>query len=174
MRRPVPVVIGSLLILGVMAAPITNIAFAQVDSRVLPASDPAAIGSAKIAERFSSFEGSPIEVVVPNGVGRESEVKSFLASVAQLDGIARIAEIETYGNDLRIQIIPGQSSRTTDAERLIKEIRSLDMPAETLIGGVAADFTDSQNGIARTLPIALGWIAFWVMILIFIFTGSII
>ena len=174
MRRPVPVVIGSLLILGVMATPIANIAFAQVDSRVLPASDPAAIGSAKIAERFSSFEGSPIEVVVPNGVGRESEVKSFLASVAQLDGIARIGEIETYGNDLRIQVIPGQSSRTTDAERLIREIRALDMPAETLIGGVAADFTDSQNGIARTLPIALGWIAFWVMILIFIFTGSII
>ena len=44
----------------------------------------------------------------------------------------------------------------------------------TLIGGVAADFTDSQAGIARTLPWALGWIAFWVLILIFIFTGSII
>ena len=60
-----------------MAAPITNIAFAQVDSRVLPASDPAAIGSAKITERFSGFEGSPIEVVIPNGVGRESQVSDF-------------------------------------------------------------------------------------------------
>jgi RND superfamily putative drug exporter len=174
MKRPVPVVIGSLLILGVMAAPITNIAFAQVDSRVLPASDPAAIGSAKITERFSGFEGSPIEVVVPNGVGRESEVETFLAKIAQVDGIARVGEIETYGSDLRIQVIPGQSSRTIDAERLINEIRALDKPNGTLVGGAAADFTDSQSGITRTLPIALGWIAFWVMILIFIFTGSII
>jgi RND superfamily putative drug exporter len=174
MKRPVPVVIGSLLLLGVMAAPITNIAFAQVDSRVLPASDPAAIASAKITERFSGFEGSPIEVVVPNGVGREGEVNTFLAKVAQVDGVARVAEIERYGSDLRIQVIPGQSSRTADAERLIKEIRALEKPDGTLIGGVAADFTDSQNGIARTLPIALGWIVFWVMILIFIFTGSII
>jgi RND superfamily putative drug exporter len=174
MKRPVPVVIGSLLLLGVMAAPITNIAFAQVDSRVLPASDPAAIGSAKITERYSGFEGSPIEVVIPNGVGRESQVSDFLTSVAKVDGIARVGEIETYGSDLRIQVIPGQSSRTMDAERLIKEIRALDKPDETLIGGAAADFTDSQSGISRTLPLALGWIAFWVMILIFIFTGSII
>ena len=174
MKRPVPVVIGSLLLLGVMAAPITNIAFAQVDSRVLPASDPAAIGSAKITERFSGFEGSPIEVVIPNGVGREGEVNTFLSKVAKVDGIARVGEIETYGSDLRIQVIPGQSSRTMDAERLIKEIRALDKPDGTLIGGAAADFTDSQSGISRTLPLALGWIAFWVMILIFIFTGSII
>jgi RND superfamily putative drug exporter len=174
MKRPVPVVIGSLLLLGVMAAPITNIAFAQVDSRVLPASDPAAIGSAKITERFSGFEGSPIEVVIPNGVGREGEVNTFLSKVAKVEGIARVGVIETYGSDLRIQVIPGQSSRTTDAERLIKEIRALDKPQGTLIGGAAADFTDSQSGISRTLPLALGWIALWVMILIFIFTGSII
>jgi RND superfamily putative drug exporter len=174
MKRPVPVVIGSLLLLGVMAAPITNIAFAQVDSRALPASDPAAIGSAKITERFSGFEGSPIEVVIPNGVGREGEVNTFLSKVANVEGIARVGVIETYGNDLRIQVIPGQSSRTMDAERLIKEIRALEKPDGTLIGGAAADFTDSQSGISRTLPLALGWIAFWVMILIFIFTGSII
>jgi RND superfamily putative drug exporter len=174
MKRPVPVVIGSLLLLGVMAAPITNIAFAQVDSRALPASDPAAIGSAKITERFSGFEGSPIEVVIPNGVGREGEVNTFLSKVANVEGIARVGVIETYGSDLRIQVIPGQSSRTMDAERLIKEIRALEKPQGTLIGGAAADFTDSQSGIAKTLPLALGWIAFWVMILIFIFTGSII
>ena len=48
------------------------------------------------------------------------------------------------------------------------------VPEGTLIGGAAADFTDSQDGIARTLPWALGWIALSVFILIFVFTGSII
>jgi RND superfamily putative drug exporter len=43
-----------------------------------------------------------------------------------------------------------------------------------LVGGVAADYTDSQDGIANTLPWALGWIALSVFVLIFIFTGSII
>ena len=174
MRRPVPVVIGSLLILGVMATPIANIAFAQVDSRVLPKSDPAAIGAAKILERFDGFEGSPIEVVIPNGVGRESEVSAYLAQVQKVDGIARIAPIETYGSDLRIQVIPSKGSRTLAAEKIIHDIRDIPKPDGTLIGGAAADFTDSQDGIAKTLPWALGWIALWVMILVFIFTGSII
>ena len=174
MRRPVPVVIGSLLVLGILAAPISNIAFSQVDSRVLPKSDPAAIGAATILDRFDGFEGSPIEVVIPNGVGRETEVDSYLAQVAKVDGVSRIAPTETYGTDLRIQIIPSKASRTLAAEKIIHDIRDIPRPEGTLIGGAAADFTDSQDGIASTLPLALGWIAFWVMILIFIFTGSII
>jgi putative drug exporter of the RND superfamily len=174
MRRPVPVVIGSLLVLGIFAAPVTNIAFAQVDSRVLPKSDRAAIGAAKILERFNGFEGSPIEVVIPNGVGRETQVNSYLAEVLKVGGIARVSPIETYGSDLRIQVIPSKASRSLAAEQIIHDIRAIPSPTGTLIGGAAADFTDSQDGIARTLPWALGWIAFWVMILIFIFTGSII
>jgi RND superfamily putative drug exporter len=174
MRRPVPVVIGSLIVLGLLAAPITNIAFAQVDSRVLPASDPAANGAAAIVDRFKGFEGSPIEVVVPNGLGKETEVNKYLTEISKVDGIARVAPIETYGNDLRIQVIPSKASRSVEAEQIIHEIRDIPRPTGTLIGGAAADFTDSQDGIAGTLPLALGWIAFWVMILIFIFTGSII
>ena len=174
MRRPVPVVIGSLLVLGILAAPISSIAFSQVDSRVLPKSDPAAISAAKIIERFDGFEGSPIEVVIPNGVGREEQISAYLSQISKVDGVARVAPTETYGNDLRIQVIPSKASRTLAAEKIIHDIRDIPRPEGTLIGGAAADFTDSQDGIARTLPLALGWIAFWVMILIFVFTGSII
>ena len=174
MARPIPVVIASLAILIVMALPIANIAFAQVDSRVLPESNRAAVSSAVLNDRFASFEGSPIEVILPDGAGREDSLKSFLASAKTVDGITRVSELEYVGKDIRVQIIPGTSSRSQDAERLIKELRALEKPDGLLIGGAAADFTDSQGGIARTLPWALGWIGITVFILIFIFTGSII
>ena len=174
MARPIPVVVASLSILIVMALPIANIAFAQVDSRVLPKSNPAAISSAVIEDRFASFEGSPIEVILPNGAGREDSLDSFLTEAKSVEGITRISALEYAGNDIRVQVIPGTSSRTLDAERLIKELRALDKPDGLLIGGAAADFTDSQGGIARTLPWALGWIGIAVFILIFVFTGSII
>jgi RND superfamily putative drug exporter len=174
MKRPVPVVIGSLLVLGILAAPITNIAFSQVDARVLPKSDPAAIASAVIEDRFTGLEGTPIEVVIPNGAGRESEINTFLTSVQGVDGISRIGQIEYFGDDVRVQVISSEASRTLESQRIINEIRDLSVPEGTLIGGVAADYTDSQNGIARALPWALGWIALSVFILIFIFTGSII
>ena len=174
MKRPVPVVIGSLLVLGVLAAPITNIAFAQVDARVLPKSDPAAVASAVIEERFTGLEGTPIEVVIPNGKGKEIEINNFLARVQGVYGISRVGQIEYFGNDVRVQVISSEQSRTLDAQRIIHEIRDFPVPEGTLIGGAAADFTDSQDGIARTLPWALGWIALTVFILIFVFTGSII
>ena len=174
MARPIPVVIASLAILIIMALPIANIAFAQVDSRVLPESNRAAISSAVLNDRFSSFEGSPIEVILPDGAGREDSLNSFLASAKTVEGITRISELEYAGKDIRVQVIPGTSSRSQDAERLIKELRALEKPDGLLIGGAAADFTDSQGGIARTLPWALGWIGVTVFILIFIFTGSII
>ena len=174
MARPIPVVIASLAILIVMALPIANIAFAQVDSRVLPESNRAAVSSAVLNDRFASFEGSPIEVILPEGAGREDSLNSFLASAKTVDGITRVSELEYVGKDIRVQIIPGTSSRSQDAERLIKDLRALEKPDGLLIGGAAADFTDSQGGIARMLPWALGWIGITVFILIFVFTGSII
>jgi len=134
----------------------------------------AAISSQVIEERFASFEGSPIEVILPDGAGRESSLNSFLTQAKSVEGITRVGELENSGKDIRVQVIPGTSSRSLDAERLIKELRALEKPEGLLIGGVAADFTDSQGGIARTLPWALGWIGFAVFILIFVFTGSII
>ena len=157
-----------------MAAPILNISFAQVDSRVLPASDRAALSSQVIETRFDGLVGSPIEVVVPNGVGREDEIKGFLNKVKSVDGIVRVGALETFGQDIRVQVISSIASRSVASERVIHEIRALDRPTGTLIGGSAADFTDSQDGIASKLPFALGWIALTVLILIFIFTGSII
>jgi len=174
MARPIPVVIASLATLIVMALPIANIAFAQVDSRVLPESNRAAISSAVLNDRFASFEGSPIEVILPDGAGREDSLNTFLAGAKSVDGITRVSELEYAGKDIRVQVIPGTSSRSQDAERLIKELRALERPDGLLIGGAAADFTDSQQGIARTLPWALGWVGITVFILIFVFTGSII
>ena len=174
MRRPIIVSVGSLALLAILAAPVTNIAFAQIDSRVLPPTHPSAIAGKVITDRFTSFEGSPIEVVFPDGVGKEAELQTYLNLVSRVEGIARIGAPEVYGSDIRVQVIPSISSRTPAAEELIRSIRALEKPEGILIGGTAADFTDSQDGIARTLPWALGWVALSVLILIFIFTGSII
>ena len=174
MQRPIPVVLACLVVLGILAAPVTNISFAQVDSRVLPASNPAAIASQVVDTRFDGLIGSPIEVVVPNGLGHEAEINTFLERVKKVDGIVRVGKIETYKQDIRVQVISSVPSRSTSSLQVIHDIRNLDKPAGTLIGGAAADFTDSKDGIARTLPLALGWIALTVLILIFVFTGSII
>ncbi len=174
MRRPVAVVTLSLILLTVLSAPIKDIVFTQVDSRVLPASNPAAAASQIISERFPGQEGNPIEIVVPNGAQITNQIDQFTSEVAKVDGIVRIGQLQTYGNDVRVTAIHEMGPRTPDAERLINEIRDLPSPEGTLIGGVAADYADTQNGIARTMPWALLWIVIGVLLLLFVFTGSII
>ena len=174
MRRPVAVVTLSLILLTVLSAPIKDIVFTQVDSRVLPASNPAAAASQIISERFPGQEGNPIEIVVPNGAQITNQIDQFTSEVAKVDGIVRIGQLQSYGNDVRVTAIHEMSPRTPDAERLINEIRDLQSPTGTLIGGVAADYADTQNGIARTMPWALLWIVIGVLLLLFVFTGSII
>ena len=174
MKRPSAVVVLSLLLLTIFAAPIKDIVFTQVDSRVLPASNPAAAASKLISERFPGQEGNPIEIVVPDGAQRLSEINSFTAEIAKVDGVVRIGQSQVFGNDVRVTAIHSMGPRTPDAERLIKEIRNLPAPNGTLIGGVAADYADTQGGIARTIPWTLLWIVIGVLVLLFVFTGSII
>ena len=174
MRRPVAVVMLSLIVLTVLAAPITNIVFSQVDSRVLPASNPAAFASKIISDRFPGQEGNPIEIIIPNGATMGTQINQYTTEIAQVPGIVRIGDSQVSGNDVRVTAIHSMGPRTPAAEVLIKEIREIRAPEGTLIGGVAADYADTQIGIAKTMPWALLWIAIGVLVLLFVFTGSII
>ena len=174
MRKPVSVVVLCLIALGVFAAPITNIVFSQVDSRVLPASNPAAYASQLITERFPGQEGNPIEIIIPGGSAKLEEIKNYTTEISKVKGVVRIGEPQVLGNDVRVIAIHDMGPRTLLAEVLIKEIRQIPAPDQTLVGGVAADYADTQIGIARTMPWALTWIAVGVLVLLFLFTGSII
>ena len=174
MKRPVGAVVLSLLILTVMAAPITNIKFSQGDSRMLPADNKAAVATALQADRFPGQTGNPIEIVIRNGSDKLEEITAYAAEVGKLSGIVAVQPPVTIGKDVRVVAYQSMLPRTPESQGLIHDIRDIKSPDGTLVGGVAADYTDSQDGISRTLPWALGWVILSVLVLIFIFTGSII
>ena len=174
MKRPVSAVVLSMVILGIMAAPITNIKFSQGDSRMLPADNKAAFATALQAERFPGQTGNPIEIIVIDGANKLDEINSYTQKLAQTTGIVGVVPPAVIGKDVRVVAYQEMLPRTPESQELIQNVRSIDAPAGTLVGGVAADYTDSQNGISRTLPWALAWIILSVLVLIFVFTGSII
>ena len=174
MKRPTAVVILSLVILGILTAPVQNIKFAQGDSRMLPASNPAAIATALQADRFAGQTNNPVEIIIFDGAGKTLEISEYSEEIATVSGIVAVQPPQVIGQDVRLVAFHSMLPRTPDAQKLIHDIRDLKAPDGTLVGGVAADYTDSQDGISKTLPWALGWIALSVFILIFVFTGSII
>ncbi len=174
MRRPATVVALSLAILFLFISPITNVKFSQVDTDVLPATDRAYISSQFIADEFPGEEGNPIEIIFPNGATQGEAISTFLARVASLDGISRVGEPETVGSAVRVDAIHSIKPRTPEGEVLIDTIRDLPAPEGTLIGGVAADYSDTQGAIADRLPVVLGWIVLTILVLLFAFTGSLL
>jgi RND superfamily putative drug exporter len=174
MKRPVSAVVLSMVILGIMAAPITNIKFSQGDSRMLPADNKAAFATALQAERFPGQTGTPIEIIIKDGANKIEEINTYTSKLGQVSGIVAVLPPQTIGNDVRVVAYQEMLPRTPESQELIQNVRDVDSPQGTLVGGVAADYTDSQNGISRTLPWALAWIILSVLVLIFVFTGSII
>ena len=174
MRRPVPIVLLSLIALGIMAAPLQNISFSQGDSRMLPASNPAAIATALQTERFPGQTGTPIEIITFDGANKVDTLNEYANRISQVPGIVGVVPPQVIGEDVRIVAYQSMLPRTPESQKLIHDLRDVKAPTGTLIGGVAADYTDSQDGISRTLPWAFGWIAISVLLLVFVFTGSII
>ena len=174
MRRPIPIVLVTFVILGLMIAPLSSAKFGQVDSRVLPKDDRAYIASQFIAKNFPGQESNPIEIIFPNGSNQSLEISTFSAQLATLDGIVRVGIPENKNGATRLIAIHSMPPRTPEAEDLIHRIRALNAPDGMLVGGIAADYADSQGGIAQMLPWVILWITITVLILLFIFTGSII
>jgi putative drug exporter of the RND superfamily len=174
MKRPTAVVVLSLIFLGILTAPIANIKFSQGDARMLPATNKAAIATALQAERFAGRTGEPIEIIIKGASTKTEEVAAYISKLQIEPGVVAVVPPEIYGDDVRIIAYHSMLPRTPEAQELIHSIRDLPSVDQTLVGGVAADYTDSQDAISQTLPWAFGWIALSVLILIFVFTGSII
>ncbi len=174
MKRPISVVVLALIFLGILAAPVKDLVFSQVDSRVLPASDRSAIAAQFILDKFPGQQGNPIEIIFPGAADNILEINDYASRIINVPGIISVGKVETLGADARLGAIHSMGPRTPDAEKMIDQLREVASPAGTLIGGVAADYADGQNALASTLPWALTWIAIGVLVLLFLFTGSII
>lgn len=192
MRRPLPILLVTMIALGGLMSLSGSVVFGQVDDRVLPRTNPAVIASDVIRDRFSAREGSPVDIVIEGAT--QSEIVDYTIALSEQPNIVRVqstAGIAQNGNlddgyapafaDYatgsyeRIVAIHNIDSRSTEGLALTKQIRELTSgDNKILVGGAAAIYTDSQLGIEKNLPAAAIWIISWTLILLFLFTGSVL
>ena len=174
MRRPVPVVLVSGLALLALIFPISHTKFGQIDSRSLPSSDPAYAASAFADANFSGQAGNPIAIVFPGSANDMSTVQAFASSVEKLAGVTTVGTPERHGSDAVVSVIHSMRPHTDAAMSLIAEIRSLPHPPGMLVGGFAADYLDTRDGVTKSLPWVILWISLAILLMLFLFTGSVL
>ncbi|MEN9714243.1 MAG: hypothetical protein RLZZ164_907 [Actinomycetota bacterium] len=192
MRRPIAITLVALLGLGGLMSLASGVQFGQVDDRILPAKSQAVIANNVIRERFSGREGSPVEILVRHATSEE--IANYVIDLSRLKNVIRVqgtVGIAQSGNldrgyapmftnfeadgYQRIQVISRVEPRSTDGMNQTIAIRALKLDGhKVLVGGSAAIYTDSQQGIERQLPNVLLWIMIWTIVLLFLFTGSVL
>ena len=192
MRRPWPVLIGTIALLLVLAAPALNAVFGQVDERALPPDHPVAQAGEVLRERFPGNDGSPYEIVLQQP-GSATEVQSYakqLSMIPNVDRVTTAADVIVDGEVIAAN--PNPASWTIDGatrleavgsvrpidpagEELVAQIRSIDAPAqEALVGGLAAEWADATTAILDRVWIVALWLAVTTMVILFLFTGSVL
>lgn len=174
MRRPLPILFVTVIALASLFSLSSQVVFGQVDDRVLPKDNPAHVASDLLRERFEGRESSPIEILVQ---GSDSEIQQYINDVKEQENIVRVAIVPTEENTdwIRINAIADIETRSPEGLDLIVSLRSIKTELdEVLIGGGAAFYTDSQQGIEGALPIAAIWVFITTFIILFLFTGSVL
>ncbi len=174
MRRPLPILFVTVIALASLFSLSSQVVFGQVDDRVLPKDNPAHVASDLLRERFEGRESSPIEILVQ---GSDSEIQQYINDVKEQENIVRVAIVPTEENTdwVRINAIADIETRSPEGLDLIVSLRSIETELdEVLIGGNAAFYTDSQQGIEGALPIAAIWVFITTFIILFLFTGSVL
>ncbi|QNP74062.1 MMPL family transporter [Streptomyces roseirectus] len=194
MRRPVPVVTVALAFLILLGAPALGMRLGMADERSMPESSKARQVATAIREGFDSGELNALQVVAPEAElaegGPAEEVAGYAARLSRLPHAARVDSVAgsyakgalvspaspaherfVIGGGTYLSVVPASAA---DAKALVGEVRSLDAPFETLVGGIAAVDRDTTRSLADRLPYALGAVALAMVVLLFLLTGSVL
>lgn len=193
-RRPlvtaVPVVAGLLL----MAAPLLGISFGTPDDRVLPTSADSRQAGDILRDDFAGDGSNPIDVVTTETVADE-DLTAYAAAASQLPDVVRVdTRLGSFADGAttdqgpvpapqapdvtaeRISVVTDLDTRSDGARDLVDEVRDLPGPAgaETLVGGGTAELHDNLASIGSRLPVAVVWMVVTTLVILFLFTGSVV
>lgn len=192
MRRPWPVLVAVIASLLLIAAPAVTAVFGLVDDRALPQDQPVSVAGQVLREQFPGYQSSPYTIVL---LAPESSaaVESYASTLSLLPDVASVTTPTSVVVDGTV-VAPNPMPATytaPDAVRLsvVSEVEPLDAPgsalvsalrdtpapaAQVLVGGVAAAFTDATAGIAGQAWIVALWIGLATLVILFLYTGSVL
>ena len=177
MRRPALIATLTAVGLLVVALPALNINFTSVDAGVLPTSAAARQVSDAIQADFPQDRSQPVYVAVtaPNTPEAQAKLAAYAQTIRAEPAADAVAPPVFVGDDTwRIDVYSADGALTDPSQKLVEDIRAIDAPYPTLVGGLTASFVDQKASIAAHLPWAILVIAAATIIALFIMTGSVL
>ena len=175
MRRPVLVIVSSLVVLAVLAAPFVHIRLGYLDDRVLPPTDHVRQVDDSLRAEFGQGETDALQVVVTSvagtSVGQQNAYAAYLSKFPDVERVDSAGGIYDHGTrhggpvhylaqfsngtGVWYSVIPRGNGLSPSGEQLVRAIRDGPAPFKILVGGQPASLVDSTGIISHYLPAAL-------------------
>jgi uncharacterized membrane protein YdfJ with MMPL/SSD domain len=173
MRRPALIAVCSASLLIALGIPFWGVKLIQADARVLPTSSSARQVSDALNTQFPANHTTPLEVVVEAPAG-SSEIHALAARIATLPGVSAVAPAQPAGRYSLLAVTPTDGPLTSTTERLVRQVRAIHEPFYVGVSGETAQFVDLEHSLVAHLPVVLGIVVGSTLIILFLFTGSVI
>ena len=163
-------------VLLVLALPLLGLRTQVADERFLPAGNEARVTEAVMRVGFPALATSPI-VVVADTDRRGAALDGFEHQLRSLHGVtAVLAQIDPLGRTRPAVLLVSTSGGEQGpvAVTVVRRIRGLHAGFGVLTGGPASQLIDSSRSLGHRLPIAFGFVFGATLVLLWLFTGSVV
>jgi uncharacterized membrane protein YdfJ with MMPL/SSD domain len=174
MRRPARIAVLSATVLIALGIPFTGIKFNTADASVLPQSASARQVDDALTRAFPPNGTAPLEIVV-GAPARSAQVRALAARISRLPDVSRIAPAQAAGPNLSVlEVAPVHRPLSEPTKQLVRDIRAIRAPFYLGVAGQTAAYLDLEHSLGAHLPIVLGAIVVATLIVLFLFTGSVV
>jgi uncharacterized membrane protein YdfJ with MMPL/SSD domain len=175
MRRPAPIAALSAAFLIALGIPFFGLKFTSVDAQVLPESATARQVDDIMRSDFPPFRDTPIRLAIEGG-GRKA-VAAVTSEVRDDPGVAAVGRPQRLSGGVTVVDAVAKGPFISEQSKsTVKRLRDLPEPtgATVLVTGASAHFADLQSSLEEHLPLALAIVAGTTLVVLFLFTGSIV
>ena len=173
MARPLPVATIAVLALLIIATPALKMAFAPVDSDILPEGTSARVVSNIVDAEFPGGDLERIQVAV-RADSRE-EADRVAGAVGNVRQVAEVAPPERVDDGLYLLEASSTAGymddQTVDA---VEGIRGIEFGSGTVaeVTGNSARYIDFEDSVTRHLPVVAAIVILATLVILFLMTGS--
>src|SRR3954447_1070379 len=174
MRRPARVAVLSATLLIALGLPFTGIKFITVNAGVLPQSASARQVDDTLAREFPPNRTSPLQVVIGAPAGSD-QARTLAARIRRLPDVSGVARAQAAGPNLSLlAVAPVDRPLSEPTKQLVRDVRAIHAPFYIGVAGQTAAFLDLEHSLGAHLPAVLAVIVAATLIVLFLFTGSVV
>jgi RND superfamily putative drug exporter len=194
MRRPIPIALGAVAVMLLLAAPSMRLSVGLPDDRVMPASTSAAQVGGAIRGNFDDRSADAMQILLLDSGTDPAAIRDYLQRLSRIPGVDVVfgaggtsrdgqlvspdpAQPGSYqaGADARLVLLSRVEPFSGAGQDLVREIRRTPAPAsKAMVSGTAAAYTDTMAGLYSSAPWALLIVIIVTACLLFLFTGGVL